>query len=132
MRIRVLTVPDCPNAPVVERRLTAALGEREAAVEFVEVTDTAQAERWGMTGSPTVLLDGVDPFAVSGAPASVSCRLYRDAEGRIAGAPSVADLRRALEDAGQPVAPVTETAAVEDVDVLDPTGRAGRGRLAPT
>lgn len=131
MRIQVLTVPDCPNAPVVAERLDAALGEREAAVEFVEVTDTAQAERLGMTGSPTVLLDGVDPFAVPGAPASVSCRLYRDAEGRVGGAPSVADLQRALARAGLPVTPVTEVAVLGDVDVLDPIGRAGRGRPAP-
>lgn len=26
MRIRVLTVPDCPNAPVIEERIARALG----------------------------------------------------------------------------------------------------------
>ncbi|MGW2705338.1 hypothetical protein [Streptomyces sp. NPDC001340] len=52
-----------------------------------------------MTESPTVLIDGVDPFAVPGAPASLSCRLYLEPEGRIEGAPSLADLGRALGDA---------------------------------
>ncbi len=82
LRITVLTVPDCPNAPLALDRITAALDGREAEVELVELRDEAEAARWGMTGSPTVLVDGVDPFAVPGAPDSVSCRLYRDEEGR--------------------------------------------------
>ncbi|MFF4038174.1 thioredoxin family protein [Streptomyces sp. NPDC001816] len=99
MRITVLTVPDCPHTPVVAERLTQALDGRDAEVERIEVDDPEQATRLGMTGSPTVLIDGVDPFAVPGAPASLSCRLYRGPDGRIDGAPSLADLRRALGDA---------------------------------
>ncbi|MFB7256211.1 alkylmercury lyase [Streptomyces nojiriensis] len=99
MRITILTVPDCPNAPVVRDRLTAALDGREVGIELVEVSGEGDAARWGMTGSPTVLIDGTDPFAISGAPPSVSCRLYRDAEGRADGAPSVQALREALAGA---------------------------------
>ncbi|MFI1168613.1 hypothetical protein ACH4UM_34875 [Streptomyces sp. NPDC020801] len=99
MRITLLTVPDCPNAPMVEERLARALDGREVDVQRVEVGDPEQAARLGMTGSPTVLIDGLDPFAVPGAPASLSCRLYRGPDGRAEGAPSVADLRRALADA---------------------------------
>ncbi|WP_314241770.1 hypothetical protein [Streptomyces sp. DSM 40907] len=99
LRITILTVPDCPNVPVVRDRLTAALDGRAAGIELVEVSEEADAARWGMTGSPTVLLDGIDPFAVPGAPPSVSCRLYRDAEGRADGAPSVQALREALTGA---------------------------------
>ena len=29
-----------------------------------------------MTGSPTLLVDGADPFARPGQPPSISCRLY--------------------------------------------------------
>lgn len=117
MRITVLAVPECPNAPVVRERIRAALDGRSAAMDLVEVQDEAEAARLGMTGSPTVLLDGVDPFAAprTAAP-SISCRLYRDTGGRVEGAPSVAALRQALAAA---------------VDVLDPIGRGGRGRLAP-
>lgn len=96
MRITVLTVPGCPNAAVVRERITAALAGRHVPVNLVEVSDEAGAARWGMTGSPTVLLDGVDPFAAAGTEPSVSCRLYRTADGTPDGAPSVADLRRAL------------------------------------
>ncbi|WP_405798485.1 alkylmercury lyase [Streptomyces sp. NBC_01506] len=103
-RITVLTVPDCPNGPVARRRITAALAGRTAEVELVEVRDEAEAARRGMTGSPTILVAGVDPFARPGTPASVSCRLYRHPDGTTDGAPSVAELRQALTAAGLPAA----------------------------
>ncbi|MFF7961105.1 organomercurial lyase [Streptomyces rubiginosohelvolus] len=131
MRITVLTVPDCPNAPVVRERITEALGGREAQVELVEVREEAQAARWGMTGSPTVLVDGVDPFAVAGAPASVSCRLYRDEEGRPGGAPSIEALRQAFTGTRVSASAPDEECCGSDREVLDPIGRAGRGRRAP-
>jgi hypothetical protein len=52
-----------------------------------------------MHRSPTLLIDGVDPFAAPGRPPSRSCRLYRDAEGHADGAPPVDALRRVLEQA---------------------------------
>ncbi|MCZ4507434.1 organomercurial lyase [Streptomyces sp. ActVer] len=125
MRITILAVPDCPNVPVVRERITAALAGRSAQVELVEVREEAEAARWGMTGSPTVLLDGVDPFAMAGAPASVSCRLYRDADGRADGAPSIQALCQAL---GVQAAEEQECCTA---DLLDPVGRFGRGRRAP-
>lgn len=131
MRITVLTVPDCPNAPVIRERITAALDGKEAQVELIEVRQEAEAARWGMTGSPTVLVDGVDPFAVVGAPASISCRLYRDEEGRPGGAPSIEALRRALSGTGVSASAPVEECCGGDLDVLDLIGRAGRGRRAP-
>ncbi|MCX5302800.1 organomercurial lyase [Streptomyces sp. NBC_00160] len=123
MRITVLTVPDCPNARVVEDRIARATAGRSADVELVEVADQEQAARVGMTGSPTVLINGVDPFAVPGAPASVSCRLYRGPDSRVEGAPGVADLRRALDTAD-----LTGDCECPRVDAAD---RGGRRRLAP-
>ncbi|MEU7390382.1 thioredoxin family protein [Streptomyces tanashiensis] len=98
-RVAVLTVPDCPHAPLVRDRVAVALAGRAVEVELVEVRGAAEAARWGMTGSPTVLVDGVDPFAVPGEPTSVSCRLYRDEAGAVDGAPSVEALRRVLAGA---------------------------------
>ncbi|MEU9445848.1 organomercurial lyase [Streptomyces sp. NPDC048304] len=131
MRITVLTVPDCPNAPLVRERITAALDGRQADVELVEVLQEAEAAWWGMTGSPTVLVDGIDPFAVAGAPASVSCRLYRDEQGRAGGAPSVEALRQAFAGTAVPAKAPGEECCGDDRDELDPIGRAGRGRRAP-
>ena len=49
-----------------------------------------------MHGSPTILVDGTDPFAAPGEPASVSCRLYRDDNGQVESAPSASQLRQAI------------------------------------
>ena len=97
MRIEVLTVPECPNGPLVERRLAAALsGRLDVTVERRVAGTAAQAEEYGMHGSPTVLIDGRDPFAGPETGTSLSCRLYRDERGRAQGAPSTGQLRAAL------------------------------------
>ena len=106
MELIMLTVPDCPNAAALEERLAAVLTDYpDAVVRRRQVADEQEAAETGMAGSPTLLINGTDPFAVPGQAPGLSCRLYRDATGRPAGAPSVADLRRALEQAdadGQP------------------------------
>ena len=94
MELTVLAVPGCPNAPVLEQRITEALAGRPGvSIRRIEVTDIAAASRQGMNGSPTLLVDGLDPFADPGGGAALACRLYRDENGRISGAPSVAALR---------------------------------------
>ncbi|MFG2876421.1 alkylmercury lyase family protein [Streptomyces sp. NPDC048337] len=125
MRITILAVPDCPNLPLIQERITAALDGRPARLETIEVGEEDEAARLGMAGSPTILLDGVDPFARPGALPSVSCRLYRDPDGRAEGAPTVRALRRALAGGGD------GCCEPDRADVLDPIGRAGRGRRAP-
>ena len=97
MELTVLAVPDCPNAALLEERLAQVLeGRRDVTVSRQLITDEDGAARWGMPGSPTILVDGLDPFAEPGQPASVSCRLYRDGDGRADGAPSVSQLRQAI------------------------------------
>ncbi|MFD4322429.1 organomercurial lyase [Streptomyces sp. NPDC058548] len=131
MRITVLTVPGCPNAPLAVERVNAALAGRQAEVDLFEVHDQAQAAEYGMNGSPTILLDGVDPFAPDGAEPSVSCRLYREDGGGVSGAPSVAALREALDEgARRPEAAAPDDCCTAE-DPLDVVGRGGRGRRAP-
>jgi len=90
MRVEVLTVPDCPNGPVLVRRLAEALaGQPDVQVYQLVVTAEHEAARLGMHGSPTLLLDGRDPFAAADVPTSLSCRLYRHDDDRLGGAPSV-------------------------------------------
>jgi len=97
MRIQVLHVSDCPGAAVLTERLSSLLaGRPDVHLDRQVVTDDAQAVALGMSGSPTLLVDGVDPFAEPGRSPSMSCRLYRDADGRVSGSPSAAQLRRAL------------------------------------
>jgi hypothetical protein len=100
MELTVLAVPGCPNAPVLEKRLAEALaGWPLATVRRQVIADVADAVRWRMHGSPTLLVDGHDPFAEAGTGPAVACRMYRGENGGLDGAPSVAALRRALEQA---------------------------------
>jgi Alkylmercury lyase len=125
MQLTVLAVPGCLNAPVLGDRLAAALdGRAGVLVSHQVISDEGEAVRWGMHGSPTLLIDGADPFAGPGQPPSLSCRLYRDDTGHVSGAPSVSQLRQAIEQAPTAAEP-------GDPAWLDSLGRAGRGRVAP-
>jgi len=101
MELVLLTVPDCPNATAFEERLAAALtGRPDAVVRHRVVGAEREAAEAGMHGSPTLLVDGIDPFAAPGQPPSLSCRLYRDPSGQAGPVPSVQELRRVLTAAG--------------------------------
>ena len=126
MELTILSVPDCPNVMLLEQRLAQVIaGRRDITVSRQVIADQDEAARWGMRGSPTILVDGTDAFAEPGEPASVSCRLYRDGSGKADGAPSVSQLRQVIGEA----------AAIESdagtPDWLDAAGRGGRGRIAP-
>lgn len=71
-------------------------------MELLEVSDEAEAARLGMYGSLTILVDGADPFAPPGAAPSLSCRLYRNADGTVSGVPDDIALRQALSGAAVP------------------------------
>ena len=102
MEVTVLTVPHCPNAGLMDERLaTAVSGLAGVGVTRRVVGDEQQAAALGMRGSPTLLIGGTDPFADPGQPASLSYRLYHQADGSLAGAPPAEALRRALTAAQQ-------------------------------
>ena len=69
--------------------------------EFADVTVTRrlvntpeEADRVGFRGSPTILLNGVDPFATESDPVGgLSCRVYQTPDGP-AGSPTLDQLRR--------------------------------------
>jgi hypothetical protein len=97
MELTLLTVPACPNAAAFEERLVAALATRPGAVvRRREIADEREAADAELHGSPTLLINGVDPFARPGEATSLSCRLYRDPAGRTGPAPSVEQLRDVL------------------------------------
>jgi hypothetical protein len=101
MRLEVLHVRDCPSVALLDERIAEAVaGERiDVAITHRVVDNAATATEAGMTGSPTLLIDGDDPFATAGLVPSVSCRLY-PAGGGVDRAPSVAELRAALRHRG--------------------------------
>jgi hypothetical protein len=79
MSITVLYVPGCPGAALLRHRLHQVLGATlSRQVTWQVITSEEQARQHAMTGSPTLLVDGSDPFAHPGQQPSLSCRLYRD------------------------------------------------------
>jgi hypothetical protein len=102
MRLEILQVPDCPNAAVLAARLyELAEAWPDLIITRELVTTDHDAGRLGMTGSPTLLADGTDPFTRPGQKAAIACRLYHDEQGRPAAAPSLAQLRSALHLTGR-------------------------------
>lgn len=83
--IEVFFVDDCPNLPVLLERLEAVTCGR-ASVQTTRVDPSGPVPA-GFSGSPTLLVDGENPFGV-GDDTSVSCSL------RI---PSVEELKALLD-----------------------------------
>lgn len=91
-------MPDCPNHAIAMSQINEALvaaGLTGAEVAERVITTEVDAHAFGMHGSPTILIDGHDPFAEAGTPTSMSCRLYRSSGG-FDGAPGVAELIAAI------------------------------------
>jgi hypothetical protein len=91
----------CPNWRVADERLRQALaraGRPDTSIEYRTVTTPEQAEELRFRGSPTVLVDGRDPFLDHDAPVGLSCRVYRT-DGGLAGSPTVEQLVEALRPA---------------------------------
>lgn len=84
----------CPNYRVAETRVREALrraGLPGVAVRLERVDSQADVERLGFVGSPTILVNGVDPFLSGEAPTGMACRSYQTPEGR-QGSPSIGQL----------------------------------------
>lgn len=98
MRVGLRYFDGCPSWRVTEDRLRQVLEElglRDVSIELERVETLERAEDAGFRGSPTVLVDGEDPFLDEGAPVGLACRLYRTEDGT-EGSPSLGQLRAAL------------------------------------
>ncbi|MQA35931.1 DF family (seleno)protein [Modestobacter roseus] len=98
MQVSLLYFDGCPNWSVADERLREALtrlGYGHAALEYRQVTTAEEAEEAQFRGSPTVLVNGRDPFLDDESPVGLSCRVYRTPDG-LAGAPTVEQLVEAL------------------------------------
>lgn len=98
MDIELLVVPDCPNEAAAAELITSAVADTRVRATIIRtiIASPDQAQRRGFTGSPTILLNGSDPFARPDAPVAMCCRLYSTPEG-LRGVPALRDLREALK-----------------------------------
>src|SRR5215218_1387148 len=98
MRIELLYFDGCPTYRNAEENLRKVLADEgvEAEVEMVAVNSDEEARRLGFPGSPTVRIDGRDPFPVpERGQGGLACRVYATPEG-MRGIPTAGMLREAL------------------------------------
>jgi hypothetical protein len=96
--ITIMVLDDCPNRDLALDRVTAAARNLGASMVIdgpqVRVLSSHAATVEGFRGSPTILVDGTDPFPVADG-TTVACRLYATERG-LEGAPSVRQLEEVL------------------------------------
>lgn len=100
MQVTLRYMEGCPNWRAVDEELAHLAGELDFEVRHERVETPEEAERLAFRGSPTVLLDGRDPFADGDEPVGLSCRVYPTADG-YRGAPTRVQLREALQRAAR-------------------------------
>ena len=101
MKVTIQFFEGCPHWNLAEERLRRALsdlGRTEVEIVHQRVDSPEDAERLNFHGSPTILVNGRDPFPGRDVTPSLGCRVYQTEEG-MQGAPSVAQLRHVLRSA---------------------------------
>lgn len=100
MEITLLYFDDCPNWTETDRHLGQLHKEFDDVVITRRLVDTPEeAVRLGFRGSPSILIDGVDPFSNLDAPVGLSCRIYQTPAGP-AGSPTLDQLRSVIAGRG--------------------------------
>ena len=97
VEVELLVIPDCPNTARALDLVESALADQGLSVPVVvTVISTAEDARdRQFAGSPTILINGTDPFAQSGAGTGIACRVYPTARG-LDGVPDAGQLAAAL------------------------------------
>jgi hypothetical protein len=97
MQIELLWWEGCPSTDKALADLRRALADVGLGDTEVRMREITTGEEPGFHGSPTILIDGVDPLpAADGEQGGLSCRVYRRRDGRITPTPDPDDLRDAL------------------------------------
>lgn len=95
MQVTLLYSEGCPNWEATYRRLESLAGELGFDLDRRTVDTPEEAEQLAFRGSPTVMVDGLDPFSTGEEPVGLSCRLYATDE-VLTGAPTEQQLRDVL------------------------------------
>jgi hypothetical protein len=98
VRVTVQYFDGCPHWQVADQRLKTVLAVRrdDIHVEYQLIDSAEKAEQAGFHGSPSILIDGHDPFVTGEEPIGLTCRVFHTERGR-EGSPSEDQLRAALK-----------------------------------
>jgi hypothetical protein len=97
VQIETLYFEGCPSWRVALERAHTAVARAavQATVGTRAIETMEEAMSAGFRGSPTILVDGVDPFADDAAPVAFACRVYHTDAGP-QGSPTVDEMIAAL------------------------------------
>jgi hypothetical protein len=97
MKVQLLYFDGCPHWKVLGQRLREALDllDDPSTIEYLQVESQRDAERLGFAGSPSILVDGTDPFGSPTSAIGLTCRVYLTPEGP-SGSPTLDQLVAAL------------------------------------
>jgi hypothetical protein len=100
--VELLYWDGCPShdqALAELREVLDELGHGDLPVRTRSIDTDEQAVSEGFIGSPTIRVNGVDPFPnADGEPARLTCRVYRLTDGRYSPTPDRGRLREALSE----------------------------------
>jgi hypothetical protein len=87
----------CPNWKHLRSTVEMLMSELDidAVIELQPVETPEDAVTLRFRGSPTLLIDGIDPFVEDDAPFGLSCRVYQTETG-VSGEPTYDQLRSVL------------------------------------
>lgn len=94
--VMLLYFDGCPSWKTTNQRLRTVANDLEFTLRLQKVDTPEAAEEWNFRGSPTVLVDGRDVFAVGDEPVGLACRVYQTPDGP-SGSPSIEQLRDVLD-----------------------------------
>lgn len=98
VEVELLFFKGCPHWELARTRLAEALAATGNAgtpvlLRRIETAEAARAAAFA--GSPSIRIDGVDPFDTASHVGGLTCRMY-DTEDGVQGAPTVAQLTAAI------------------------------------
>jgi len=98
MKITIQYFDGCPHWELADERVRHVIGDfasDDVTLEYQFIDSPETADQLGFHGSPTILIDGLDPFITGVEQVGMSCRVFRTEDG-IQGAPTEAELRKLL------------------------------------
>ena len=97
MKVTLQYFDSCPNWEVTDQRLQQVISSHslDVALTYQLVESPEEAEKYGFHGSPSILINGVDPFATENTKVGFACRIYFTDTGA-AEAPTVEQITQAL------------------------------------
>lgn len=95
MKVTIQYFDGCPHWRIAEERLRKVvqdLPNDNVTLEYQLIDSPDTADRVGFLGSPTILIDGRDPFVTGTEGVGMTCRVFLTEHG-VQGAPTEAQLR---------------------------------------